>query len=307
MAPRLHRLLAPAPILLMIPKELFQKIRRLEIRTKGMVDSIFGGEYHSAFKGRGIEFAEVRPYQIGDDIRSIDWNVSARMGETYVKVFEEEREQTLMLIVDISGSGDFGSQYKMKRDVAAEVCAVIAFSAIQNGDNVGLLLFTDTVELFVPPKKGRRHVLRLIRDLFAHEPASRGTDLTGALRHTLHLLRQRSIALIISDFFDDGYERMLRALAQRHDTVAVHLQDPREVTLPNVGLVELTDAETGETVTVDTNDPAARRAYAQAASAQRRTTEQLMHQLQVGYVPIPTDADVVEPLIRFFRQRNQTA
>ena len=291
----------------MIPKELFRKIRRLEIRTKGVVNNIFGGEYHSAFKGRGIEFAEVRPYQIGDDIRTIDWNVSARMGETYVKVFEEEREQTLMLLVDISASEDFGSQYKMKRDMAAEVCAVIAFSAIQNGDKVGLLLFTDTVELFVPPKKGRRHVLRLIRDLFAHEPASRGTDVSNALRHTLHLLRQRSIALIISDFFDAGYEQPLRALAQRHDTVAVHLQDPREASLPDVGLVELTDAETGETVVVDTNSEAARAAYAEAAAARQRDIEQRMHQMQVGYIPMPTDAEFVDPLVRFFRQRNRAA
>jgi len=291
----------------MIPKELFQKIRRLEIRTKGMVDNVFGGEYHSAFKGRGIEFAEVRPYQIGDDIRNIDWNVSARMGETYVKVFEEEREQTLMLLVDISGSEDFGSQYKMKREVAAEVCALIAFSAIQNNDKVGLLLFSDTVELFVPPKKGRRHVLRLIRDLFAHEPESRGTDLAAALRRTLRLLRQRSIVLMISDFFDEDFDRPLRALAQRHDTVAVHLQDPREAALPNLGLAEFTDAETGETIVVDTTSEAARQAYAEAAAARQRTTERLMTRLQVGYVPIPTNADLVEPLIRFFRQRNQAA
>jgi uncharacterized protein (DUF58 family) len=291
----------------MIPKELFQKIRRLEIRTKGMVDNVFGGEYHSAFKGRGIEFSEVRPYQIGDDIRNIDWNVSARMDETYVKVFEEEREQTLMLLVDISGSEDFGSQYKMKRDVAAEVCAVVAFSAIQNNDKVGMLLFSDTVELFVPPKKGRRHVLRLIRDLFAHEPMSRGTDLAVALRHTLRLLRQRSIVLMISDFFDADFDRPLRALAQRHDTVAVHLQDPRETSLPNVGLAELTDAETGETVVVDTRSEAARRAYAEAAAAQQRATARLMRRLRVGYVPVPTDANFVEPLIRFFRQRNHAA
>lgn len=291
----------------MIPKALFQKIRRLEIRTKGMVDTVFGGEYHSAFKGRGIEFAEVRPYQIGDDIRTIDWNVSARMGETYVKVFEEEREQTLMLLVDISGSEDFGSQYKMKREVAAEVCAVIAFSAIQNNDKVGLLLFTDRVELFVPPKKGRRHVLRLLRDLFAHDPQSRGTDLSVALRHTLRLLRRRSIALILSDFFDEGYERPLRVLARRHDTVAVHLQDPREAQLPNVGLVELTDAETGETILVDTRDEAARRAYARAAETHRARTETLIRRVRAGYVSMPTDEDFMEPLVRFFRQRNQAA
>ena len=291
----------------MIPKELFSKIRRLEIRTKGRVDSIFGGEYHSAFKGRGIEFAEVRPYQIGDDIRTIDWNVSARMDETYVKVFEEEREQTVMLLVDISGSEDFGSQEKLKREVAAEVCALIAFSAIQNSDKVGLLLFTDQVELFVPPKKGRRHVLRLIRELFAHEPDSRGTDLNAALEHTLHLLRRRSIVLMISDFLDDDYERPLRALARRHDTVAAHLIDPRETHLPDVGLAELTDAETGETVLVDTSDPAARAAFTEAAAQRQSDIADRMRRSRVDYVPIHTDEDCVEPLIRFFRRRNRTA
>ena len=291
----------------MIPKELFKKIRRLEIRTKGMVDNVFGGEYHSAFKGRGIEFAEVRPYQIGDDIRNIDWNVSARTGETYVKVFEEEREQTLMLLVDISGSEDFGSQEKLKREIAAEICALIAFSAIQNNDKVGLVLFTDAVELFVPPKKGRRHVLRLIRELFAHEPSSRGTDLGGALRHTLHLLRRQSIVLVISDFFDAEYERPLRATAQRHDTVAVHLQDPREAELPNMGLVELTDAETGDTVWVDTRSAAARSAFQSEAETRQAETADLMRKARVDYVPIRTDEDYIEPLVRFFRQRNRVA
>ncbi|MDX1545831.1 MAG: DUF58 domain-containing protein, partial [Rhodothermales bacterium] len=176
----------------MIPRELFRKIRRIEIRTKGLVNNVFGGEYHSAFKGRGIEFSEVRPYQIGDDIRSIDWNVSARSGETYVKIFEEEREQTLLLIVDISGSEDFGTRTAFKRELAAEICAVIGFSAIKNNDKVGLVLFSDRIELFVPPKKGRRHVLRLLRDVFAHEAAGRGTDVTAALDHALHVLHRRS-------------------------------------------------------------------------------------------------------------------
>lgn len=291
----------------MIPKELFDKIRRLEIRTKGRVNSMFGGEYHSAFKGRGIEFAEVRPYQIGDDIRTIDWNVSARMDDTYVKVFEEEREQMVMLLVDISASEDFGSQAKLKREVAAEVCALIAFSAIQNNDKVGLLLFTDQVELFVPPKKGRRHVLRLIRELFAHEPESRGTDISAALQHTLHLLRRRSIVLTISDFFDDNFDRPLRTVARRHDTVAVHLLDPRETTLPDVGLVELTDAESGETVLVDTSSPAARTAFAQSAATHRAQIEHLMRRSKVDYVPIRTDEDCMEPLIHFFRRRNRRA
>jgi uncharacterized protein (DUF58 family) len=287
----------------MIPDALFDKIRRLEVRTRGMVENVFGGEYHSAFKGRGIEFAEVRPYQVGDDIRNIDWNVSARMDETYVKVYEEEREQTVMLCVDVSGSENFGSQGKLKREIAAEICAVMAFSAVQNGDQVGLLLFTDEVETFVRPRKGRRHVLRCIRELFTADPASTGTDLTGALRRVLRILRRRSILVLVSDFFDDGYESMLRAAARRHDTVGVELRDPREEELPPLGLVDLTDAETGETVTVDTRDPAARRAFAERARARRERTAALFRASGVGHVPVRTDADYVEPLIEFFRER----
>jgi len=287
----------------MIPDELFDKIRRLEVRTRGMVENVFGGEYHSAFKGQGIEFAEVRPYQVGDDIRNIDWHVSARMDDTYVKVYEEEREQTLMLCVDVSGSENFGSQGKLKREIAAEICAVMAFSAIQNHDQVGLLLFSDEVETFVRPGTGRRHVLRCIRELFTAEPASTGTDLTGALRRVLRILRRRSILVVVSDFFDDGYESMLRAAAQRHDTVGVELQDPREEELPPVGLVDLTDAETGETVTVDTRDPAARRAFAERTQARRDRTAALLRRTGAGHVPVRTDGDYVEPLIEFFRTR----
>ncbi|ARA95093.1 DUF58 domain-containing protein [Rhodothermaceae bacterium RA] len=289
----------------MIPRELFRKIRRIEIRTKGLVNDVFGGEYHSAFKGRGMDFAEVRPYQIGDDIRNIDWNVSARTGETYVKVFEEEREQTLMLVVDVSGSEDFGSRHAFKREMAAEICAVIAFSAIQNNDKVGLLLFSDQVELFVPPKKGRRHVLRLIRDLFAHEPTSTGTDLTVALDRVLHVLRRRSIVLVISDFLDDGFEKKLAAVAGRHDTIAIHLQDPREEELPAVGLIDLTDAETGETVTLDTRSRAARAAFVAQARAQREAVQALFRRRRVDSVPIRTDEGYIEPLIHFFRRRNK--
>lgn len=291
----------------MIPRELFRKIRRLEIRTKGLVNNVFGGEYHSAFKGRGIEFSEVRPYQIGDEIRSIDWNVSARTGETYVKVFEEEREQTVLLVVDVSGSEDFGTQGSLKREMAAEICAVLAFSAIKNNDKVGLVLVSDRIELFVPPKKGRRHVLRLVRDLFAHEPASRGTDLSAAFTHVIHVLRRRSIVIILSDFLDTGFDRALRALANRHDTIAVHLQDPREESLPPIGLLELTDAETGETVVVDTADRRARAAFADAAATRREALLSLLKQMRLDYVPIRTDEDYVEPLVRFFRHRHRAA
>lgn len=289
----------------MIPKELFRKIRRIEIRTKGLVNNVFGGEYHSAFKGRGIEFSEVRPYQVGDDIRTIDWNVSARTGEAYVKIFEEEREQTLMLIVDVSGSEEFGSSTKFKREIAAEISAVVGFSAIQNNDKVGLLLVSDRVELFVPPKKGRKHVLRLLRDLFAHESESPGTDLSVALNHVLHVLHRRSIVLVISDFFDEGFVKPLRVLARRHDTIAVHLVDPREEELPNMGLVDLTDAETGETIVVDTGDRRTRRTFAMHAGARQAEIADLFRRIRMDYVPIRTDESYVEPLIRFFRHRNK--
>ncbi len=291
----------------MIPKELFQKIRRLEIRTRGAVENVFGGEYQTAFKGRGIEFAEVRPYQIGDDIRNIDWNVSARMDDTYVKVYEEEREQTVVLMVDVSGSGDFGSQGKRKREIAAEVCAIMAFSAVQNSDKVGLLLFSDHVETFIPPKSGRKHVLRCIRELFTAEPESRGTDLSEALQYVAHILKRRSIVIVVSDFFDTGYDAALRAVARRHDTVAVEVVDPRDEELPPVGLVDLTDAETGETVTVDARTPSARQSFTDAARARHERTATLCRRLRVGHVSIRTDEDYVEPLVAFFRRRNREA
>lgn len=289
----------------MLPEGLSEKIRRLEVRTRGVVENVFGGEYQSAFRGRGIEFAEVRPYQVGDDIRTIDWNVSARMDETYVKVYEEERAQTVMLCVDVSASENFGSQGGLKRDVAAEICAVMAFSAVLNNDKVGLLLFSDEIEGFVRPRSGRRHVLRCIRELFTAEPASRGTDISGALQHGLRILRRRSILVLVSDFFDTGYETMLRAAARRHDTVAVELRDPREEELPPIGLVDLTDAETGETVTLDTHDPAAREAFAEAVQARRERTTTQLRQAGVPHVPVRTDTDYMEPLIEFFRERNR--
>lgn len=289
----------------MIPKELFSTIRRLEIRTKGLVSNIFGGEYHSAFKGQGMEFAEVRPYQIGDDIRAIDWNVSARNDETYVKIFEEEREQTVMLVVDVSGSGDYGVRGRFKRELAAELCAVVAFSAIQNDDKVGLVLFSDEIELFVPPKKGRKHVLRLVRDLFAHEVRSTGTKVSVALNHVLHVLNRRSIVLVLSDFVDSGYDAPLRAVARRHDTVALHLMDPTEQELPSVGLLDLTDAETGEHVVLDTGGLRQRAAYAHASEIRLRSTVDLFRKLRVDHVPIRTDEDYVEPLVQFFRSRNR--
>jgi uncharacterized protein (DUF58 family) len=288
-----------------IPRELFRKIRRIEIRTKGLVNEVFGGEYHSAFRGRGIEFSEVRPYQIGDDVRTIDWNVSARTGETYVKLFEEEREQTLLLAVDVSGSETFGTGGVLKREVAAEICAVLAFSAVRNNDKVGLLLFSDRVERFVPPRKGRRHALRLVRDLFAHEPASTGTDLAGAFDHLVRALRRRAIVIAISDFLDEGYERRLRALSGRHDVVAIHLSDPREEELPAAGLLTLRDAETGQPILVDTSSRRVREAFAQRAAERRRATEAALRSARVDTIAVRTDEDYVEPLVAFFRRRNR--
>ncbi len=289
----------------MIPKELFRQIRRLEIRTKGLVDSFFGGEYHSAFKGRGMLFSEVRPYQYGDDVRAIDWNVSARSDEPYVKIFEEEREQTLMLVVDVSGSAQFGTQQKAKRDVMAEVCALIAFSAIKNGDKVGLLLFAGQVERFVPPQKGRRHVLRIVRDLYAHTPTSQGTNLATALDHTLRVLRRRSIVIVLSDFMDSGYERSLRVLGSKHDVVALQTVDPREEELPAIGLLTLRDAETGETVLIDTQSAHARRRFAELSLAREEATQATLRRARVDTVTLRTDSGYLDPLTRFFTQRTR--
>jgi uncharacterized protein (DUF58 family) len=289
----------------MIPKELFRKVRQLEIRTRGLVNNVFGGEYHSRFRGQGMEFAEVRPYQVGDDIRSIDWNVSARTGETYVKVYDEEREQTVMVAVDISGSGEFGSAEKFKREIAAEICAIVAFSAIKNNDKVGLLLFSDQVELFVPPEKGRRHALRIVRDLFAHESRSTGTSLSTAFGHLLRVLRRRSVVLVISDFIDDGFEKPMKVLARKHDTIFVQLIDPREESVPAVGLVELTDAETGETIVVDTSSSRVREWIADRSFARQAKLNDLFRRNRVDRVAIRTDQSYLEPLVEFFRKRSR--
>ena len=269
------------------------------------MENVFGGEYHSAFRGSGIEFSEVRPYQIGDDVRSIDWNVSARMGEPYIKLFEEEREQTLLLMVDISGSGDFGSCGTAKREVAAELCAVLGFSAIRNNDKVGLLLFSDEIERFVPPKKGRRHVLRIIRDLYVHKPASKGTNIRAALDQAHHMLNRRSIVILVSDFLDTGYDKALRTLAQKHDVVAIRLLDPREEALPKVGLLSLTDAETGRPVLVDTSSRAVRNAFSARATDREAAVQLALRRARVDTVTVRTDADYVEPLVAFFKRRNK--
>ncbi len=287
----------------MIPREILKKVRRIDITTRGLVNDVFSGEYHSVFKGRGVSFAEVREYAIGDDVRTIDWNVSARMGHPYVKVFEEERELTVMLAVDASASGDFGTVERMKRELAVEICALLAFSAIKNNDKVGLILFTDHVEKFVPPRKGRRHVHLVLRELLCFEPTGKGTDLAAALQYLGRILRRRSVAFLVSDFLAEGYEKALRVAARRHDLIAVSIADPREAELPNVGLVELEDAETGRRVIVNTRDAGLRSRYREASERLRARRRKLLRSTRVDAVEVWTDRSYVESLIRFFRRR----
>jgi uncharacterized protein (DUF58 family) len=289
----------------MIPAEILKKVKRIEIRTRNLVNTIFAGEYHSVFKGQGMAFAEVREYQVGDDIRTIDWNVTARMSDPYVKVFDEERELTVMLMVDASASGDFGTVEQMKGEVGVEICALLAFSAIQNNDRVGLIVFTDEVELFIPPKKGKKHVLRVIRELLYFRPKRRGTNLGVALEYLNRVTRRKSVAFLVSDFMADGYEKALRIANKRHDLVAIALSDPREVDLPDIGIVELEDAETGEGVLVDFGDSEVRRLFSNMAieTAQKRT--QMFRKVGVDTVEIGMQEPYTEPLMRFFKRRAQ--
>ena len=287
----------------MIPREILKQVRRVEIATRGLVNDVFSGEYHSVFKGRGMNFAEVREYQHGDDIRAIDWNVTARTGAPFIKVFDEERELTVMLVVDVSASGDFGSRSRMKGEVAVEICAVLAFSATRNNDKVGLIIFSDRIEKFVPPRKGRRHVLRVLRELLYFEPEGRGTDITGALKYLARVVRRRAVVFVVSDFLGDGYEKALAVAGRRHDTVAIRMSDPREHQLPPVGYLELEDAETGEHVTVDVSDPAFRAAFAADVAEKLTARERQFHKTRVDVVEITTDHPYADRLMRFFRQR----
>jgi uncharacterized protein (DUF58 family) len=287
----------------MIPREILKQVRRVEIATRGLVNDVFSGEYHSVFKGRGMNFAEVREYQHGDDIRAIDWNVTARTGAPFIKVFDEERELTVMLVVDVSASGDFGSRSRMKGEVAVEICAVLAFSATRNNDKVGLIIFSDRIEKFVPPRKGRRHVLRVLRELLYFEPEGRGTDITGALQYLARVVRRRAVVFVVSDFLGDGYEKALAVAGRRHDTVAIRMSDPRERQLPPVGYLELEDAETGEHVTVDVSDPAFRAAFKADVAEKLTARERQFRKSRVDVVEITTDHPYADRLMRFFRQR----
>lgn len=289
----------------MIPTELLKKIRRIEIRTSHMVNDVFAGQYHSAFKGRGMEFEEVRPYVIGDDVRSIDWNVSARYGEPFIKKFREERELTVMLLVDMSRSHLFGTHGQLKRDLVAEVCATLAFSAIRNNDKVGLICFTDGVERFVPAKKGAGHVLRVVRELLYHRPAGHGTNLTPALEHLDRITTRRSVVFIVSDFQASGHERSLRIIRRRHDVIPVVVGDRHEREMPDVGLIELFDAERGRRVLVDTSSRRVREAFAARARSEAEARTKFFQRLDLGCIEVRTGESFVEPLTRFFRMREK--
>ena len=287
----------------MIPREILKQVRRVEIATRGLVNEVFSGEYHSVFKGRGMNFAEVRAYQYGDDIRSIDWNVTARTGTPFVKVFDEERELTLMLVVDVSASGEFGSRSRMKGEVAVEICAVLAFSATTNNDKVGLIIFSDRIEKFVPPRKGRRHVLRVLRELLYFRPEGRGTDIAGALEYLARVVRRRAVVFVVSDFFATGYQKALAVAGRRHDTIVIRMGDPRERELPGIGYIELEDAETGEQLTVNLSDPAFREAFRRDVSETRTVLEREFRKTGVDVIEISTDRPYADRLMRFFRQR----
>ncbi len=287
----------------MISKEILKKVRKIEIRTKGMVNNIFGGEYQSTFKGRGMEFSEVRQYTYGDDIRQIDWNVTARSGDPFIKQFEEEREQTLMLCVDISPSGVFGSRDQSKMDLSIEICAVLAFSAIQNGDKVGLILFTDEIEKVIPPKKGRLHVLRLIRELLTTEPKGQGTDISGALSYVNRLLNRRAIVILASDFQDNQYQRQLKITNRKHDLVNIFINDKLEDELPDLGLVPLKDAETGREVLVDTSSEKVRKAYRKKRLRHKQMLHDQLMRLKIDMIEVQTNESYVRPLISFFHRR----
>lgn len=285
--------------------DLLKKVRTIEIRTKGLVNQIFSGEYHSVFKGRGMTFSEVREYQYGDDIRSIDWNVSARFNHPYVKIFEEERELTVMLLVDVSGSGEFGTVTQLKKDVAVELCAVLAFSAIKNNDKVGVIFFSDIIEKFIPPKKGRIHILRIVREILDLQPRHRGTNIAEGLRYLTSAIKKRSIAFLISDFLAGGYDDALKIAARKHDLVAVRLFDPREMELSPSGLLRVVDAETGEAHWIDTDSAMVRRRYAEWWRGHEEARTKLFRRSGVDAVDIRIDSSYVNPLMSFFRTRER--
>jgi len=289
----------------MIPKEIAKKIRAIEIYTKKAVNDILAGEYESVFKGHGMEFDEVREYQPGDDVRTIDWNVTARTGRPFVKRFREERELTVIFLVDLSASGSFGSVRQLKNEVAAEVCALLAFAATRNNDKVGLIVFTDHVEMFIPPEKGPRHVLRVIREILSFQPRRTKTDIGRALDYLGRVLSRRAVVFLISDFQAEGYERSLRVNSRRHDMIAVTINDPRELSMPDVGLLEIEDAETGEHVLIDTGSPAVRMEYERLSTQGSAGLAEFFRSISVDLIDIGTGRDTIRDLMRFFRNRER--
>lgn len=284
-------------------KELLKKVRKIEIKTRGLTRQIFAGEYHSAFKGRGMTFSEVREYQYGDDIRSIDWNVTARFNHPYVKVFEEERELTVMLLIDVSGSGSFGTEQQLKRGLITEISAVLSFSAIENNDKIGVIMFSDRIEKFIPPQKGRKHILRIIRELIEFQPVSRGTDISESLRFLTNAIKKRCTAFLISDFRDKGYARSLQVANNKHDVAALHIYDRRETTLPAVGLVRIKDGETGNERWIDSSSRKVRESYAMKWESHVEMMNEIFTRCGVDSVSLRTGTDYVRPLIRLFKKR----
>ena len=285
--------------------ELLKKVRKIEIRTRGLSKQIFSGEYHSAFKGRGMTFSEVREYQHGDEIRTIDWNVTARFSHPYVKVFDEERELTVMLLVDMSGSEKFGTERRFKRELITELCAVIAFSAIQNNDKIGIIFFSDQVEKYIPPKKGKSHILRIIRELIHFTPENSGTNIAEALRYMNNIIKKRSIVFVLSDFEDQGFEDDLKLASRRHDTVALKIIDKRELEMPDLGLIHTVDAESGQSLWVDTGSRKVREEYNRNRLEKSTELNNILKRSKVDSVELFTDESYVSPLMNFFKGRGK--
>ncbi|UCD64207.1 MAG: DUF58 domain-containing protein [Candidatus Zixiibacteriota bacterium] len=289
----------------MIPKEILKKIRRIEIRTKKLVNDLFSGEYHSTFKGQGMEFEEVRQYEPGDDIRLIDWNVTARTGYPHIKKFKEERELSVVMLVDASSSGHFGTRDRYKSETSAELCALLAFSAIKNNDKVGLIIFTDKIEKFIPPQKGRAHVLRLIREILYFKPRGVATDIGGALEYFNRVIKRKSVVFLVSDFLSENYLHPLRIANNKHDVIAVKISDPRESSFESIGLLELQDAETGEVFMVDTGSREFRKEFAARAEEDNLGLSKAFKLINLDFINIRTDQSYIVPLINFFRMRER--
>ncbi|WP_396597566.1 DUF58 domain-containing protein [Dokdonia sp. R86516] len=284
-------------------KELLKKVRKIEIKTRRLSDHIFGGEYHSTFKGRGMTFSEVRQYQFGDDVRNIDWNVTARYSEPYIKVFEEERELTMMLVADVSGSEFFGTDKQFKSEIVTEIAATLAFSAMQNNDKIGLILFTDEIELFIPPKKGKSHVLRIIRELLEFKPKSKKTDLSQAIKYLSNVMKKKAIVFVLSDFITDGYEQTMKIAANKHDITGIRIYDQREESIPSLGIVQIEDEETGELMLVNTSSKKVRNDYTTYYRERVDYFKETFKRSGAGVIDVRTDESYVKKLLGYFKRR----